>query len=185
MTTSKKIPVAALLILVLTMAVVLTGCGSSGAKSKVTSDLAERLDAIVAGDYSALGALADGLDADDLSDIGIDEDSLLAAFLEGFSYSIEDVTAKNGEATATVVFTVKSYSEFYAYFSEAAFDIPLDYSNASDSKLATLYAQAVYDALSNASTVQVSVEFSYSKENRTWAPTDDFEQMLADALLSA
>ena len=181
----KKARAAALLALCLVMLLALAGCGNSGAKKKIAADAAERLEAIVSGDYSSLAYLAVGLDADGLAEYGVDETELLVAFLDGFSYEVGDVTVSGSTAIVSVTLTCKSYAEFYEAFEDAVFDIALDNSSASDSKLAALYCEALYEALADASHVTINVELTYEKIDKTWYPTDDYEQMLAEALLSA
>ena len=181
---AKYLRAIALLSLCVAMALSLCGCGNSGAKKKITSDVTERLEAIVAGDYSSLAYLAAGLEAEDLAEYGVEESELLAAFLEEFAYEVGSISVSGSTATVSVVLTCKSYLEFYRAFEEAVYDIPLDNSDATESELAELFEEAIYDAIAEADTTQVTVVLTYEKIDKTWSPTSDYEQLLANALLA-
>lgn len=165
---------------------VLPSCSAFSPKDKVSEDMSSRLDAIKEGDTGSLSVLAEDLDAEEVEGYGLSQDDLLAAYLDGFDYQIEDVSVDGKTASVSVVFTVKSYSEFISAFSETAFDIPLQdgAEDLSDEELYALFGDAILETLSSTSTGQTeSVSFSYTKSDGEWEP-DDFEQTIADALVS-
>ena len=186
MNLKKRTLVLVLVALAAACLLVLPSCSAFSPKDKVNDQMTELLDAVKDGSSSQLGALAECLDSEEVEGYGVSEKDLLNAYLEGFDYSIQDVTVNNGEAEVDVVFTVKKYSEFIDAFSETAYEIPLQdgSEDLSDEELYAQFGEAILETLSSTSTGQTeAITFNFSKSDGEWQPVD-FENTLASALVS-
>lgn len=165
---------------------VLTGCGPS-AEELIRDDLTSQFEEIKAGDEDLLEGIESSA-GEDFEDLGIDPKEFASSYLEGFDYTVNDVTVDGDTATANVSITVKSMgdivNEFQLKFTEYLSTADLSTISGEDE----LYQQAgqlLMDATASAEPKTVECDFTYTKdENGVWSADESAETELVNALMS-
>ena len=164
----------------------LTACGPDHEQA-IRDALTEELESIKNLDESFLSDLSSDPSIAELQEFGIDPNEFFKAYLSGFDYRIDDETVDGDTATATVVLTTKSFSQFNDDLT-ASFEALL-----ADESLATLseedlYArigQSVMDTVNNLPIVEnAPVTVTYELVDNTWTPTEESQTSLENALMS-
>lgn len=165
---------------------VLTGCGPS-AEELIRDDLTSQFEEIKAGDEDLLEGIESSA-GEDFEDLGIDPKEFASSYLEGFDYTVNDVTVDGDTATANVSITVKSMgdivNEFQLKFTEYLSTADLSTISGEDE----LYQQAgqlLMDATASAEPKTVECDFTYTKdEDGVWSADESAETELVNALMS-
>ena len=76
-------------------AVTLTACNSP--EAAIRDDLTNQLETIKQGDDSFVSGIEENA-GEDFASLGIDTDEFVTAYLDGFDYTVEDVSIKDGVA---------------------------------------------------------------------------------------
>lgn len=168
----KKILALALsALLVLGTASVLTGCGEDPAQV-IRESLTERFDSYKNADDEALSAIAALAENEGLDELGIDDQEFAVAVLDGFDYSIDDITIDGNNATATVTIVSKSYSDFEEKVKAIVSEMSSDSEIASkdEQEISTMLGERVMQAFDD---VQINTEvvvLEYVLNGNEWQP---------------
>lgn len=162
----------------------LVGCGPDNEKL-IRDAITQELESLKTHDEALMDELTADAGLDDLKAFGIEPKAFLAAYLDGFDYRIDEVSVDGDSATATVVFTCKNYSDYTAALESATAALLEDdtMANLSADQLNARIGQAVMDALAGVAvkeTAPFAVE--YKLADKTWSPTPNAEQAVANAL---
>lgn len=183
----KKMKKAALAVLT-SMALVLSlgavaGCSSPADDEKVIREtLTEELEQLKNADEEAVEALVsaieDGVSASDLAQLesmGLTSQSIVDSMLEGFDYTINDITVDGNDATAAVTLTTKNFDQFTTDVAEVVsgmLENPSQYASMSEDEIMSLVGEKVQEALTNLPLTTNDVALTYEKINNVWEPTD-------------
>lgn len=92
----------------------LTACGPS-VEDLIREDLTSQFDVIKNGGEEFVSEIEQSA-GEDFASLGVDTAEFTAAYLNGFDYSIDEVTVKDDTATATVTVTCKSLTDILNNF---------------------------------------------------------------------
>ena len=176
----------ALLILLASTALFATSCGPNHEQA-IRDQLTSKLESIKNLDESYTSAFASDPSMTELEEFGIDTNELIAAYLGGFDYRIDDVTVDGDTATATVVLTTKSFSEFNDAVTASLDNLLNDESvyNLSQDELYARLGQAMMDAINSLPTHENEpLQITYELIDNTWTPTADSASAVESALIS-
>lgn len=164
----------------------LAACGPDHEQA-IRDALTQELDSIKNLDDSFLSDLASDPDIAELSEFGIDPTEFFTAYLAGFDYRIDDVTVDGETATATVVLTIKSFSQFNDAITANLDALVTDESLAtmSEEELYSTVGQTVMDTLNSLEPVEnAPITVTYELVDNTWTPTVDSQAELESALMA-
>lgn len=176
----------ALLILLASAALFATSCGPNH-EQVIRDQLTSELDSIKNLDESFTSTFASDPSMTELEEFGIDTNEFIAAYLGGFDYRIDDVTVDGDTATATVVLTTKSFSEFNDAVTASLDSLLNDESvyNLSQDELYARLGQAMMDAINSLPTHENEpLQITYELIDNTWTPTADSASAVENALIS-
>jgi hypothetical protein len=114
---------------------------------------------------------SEGVDSAELSTLGIDEDALAAAYLEGFDFSVENVQVNGNFASATFTLSTKSPKTLQPAVSDALSQLAAagSFSGLDADASNQLIGQTVLAAVEDAPTVQTApITVSLTNENGSW-----------------
>ena len=159
----------------------MVGCSTANDENLIREKLAEELDAFKNMDDSAMSEIATVAENAGLDEIGIDSQEFATAVLDGFDYSIDDVTVDGKTAVATVTIVSKSSSDFETRINEVVESITNDPEIAGmdqDAIMAKL-SEAVMQAFDETEIVTETAEIEYELNDNTWEPVKG-DNALAD-----
>ena len=105
----RKLWFVPLMLVVALCAGMLAACGPS-VEDLIREDLTTQFDEIKANGEDFIAEIESSA-GEDFATLGVDTGEFMTAYLDGFDYSIDDVTVEEDTATATVTVTCKSMSE--------------------------------------------------------------------------
>lgn len=165
-------------------AMTLAGCGPS-AEEVVRQGVSDELERLKAHDETLLDDLAADSGADQLAAYGIDAQTFIAAYLNGFDYRVDEVTVEGDDATATVVLTCKKFDAFAQALAEATSALAEDEETASldGDELNAKVGDMVLEVLASVEPTESSpVELPFKRTDNVWGPASGAEQALSSAL---
>ena len=89
---------------------VLTGCSGTDPEEAIRTDITTNFDALKSQEGALVDELAAQMEGMGLEDYGIEPSEVVTSVLDGFDYSIDDITVEDDTATATVTVMSKSIS---------------------------------------------------------------------------
>ncbi len=163
----------------------LTGCQNN--EDVVREGVAAELDKLKTLDDETLELLASEAGADDLATYGIDAKEFISSYLAGFDYRIDSVTVDGDNATATVVLTCKSFSQYEQGIQDASASLASDESilDMSADELNQKIGETVMSVIDDIPTAETDpIDLTFTLQDKTWTPTAETEQAIATALFS-
>lgn len=164
----------------------LVGCGPS-AEEVVRQGVTDELERLKTHDAALLDELAADSGADQLVAYGIDAQTFIAAYLDGFDYRIDEVTVEGDDATATVVLTCKKFDAFTQALTEATTALAEDEETAAldGDELNAKIGQVVLEVLAGVEPTESNpVELPFARTDNVWSPAPGAEQALSTALFA-
>ena len=101
---------------------VLTGCSGTDPEEAIRTDITTNFDALKSQEGALVDELAAQMEGMGLEDYGIEPSEVVTSVLDGFDYSIDDITVEDDTATATVTVMSKSISPIANPDSDAMYD---------------------------------------------------------------
>ncbi len=151
-----------------------TGCSSNAANEEVIrTSITEELDPYKNHDSSVISQIQTQ-NAVGLATIGIDGEEYANALLDGFDYTIEDVTVNGNEASATLVMTQKDIdeAEAEAIMEELAADPA--FLEMSQDERKTAVSDKIFEYISSVEAApQDPVTIDFVLNGNTWELTDE------------
>ncbi len=168
-----------------TMLVGLTACGGESAEDVIRKGVTEELESIKNLDQAALDEIMAGAGAADagLDEYGIDMEEFCRTWLEGFDYSVDNVTVDGENATATVTITCKSLMEGMTIFMDKVTALTED-TEAMSKPMEELNLQMgtmLMESLGEAPLETNTVDLPYALNGNTWEPGAGFDTALSEA----
>ena len=163
-------------------AVTLTACNSP--EAAIRDDLTNQLETIKQGDDSFVSGIEENA-GEDFASLGIDTDEFATAYLDGFDYTVEDVSIKDGIATAKATITCKSLDGIMTDFQNDYYSRldSLDITELSDQDaLKQLAGETMMDVVETAETAETDCEFTYTRTPKGTWKCDNGDEALAQAM---
>lgn len=165
--------------LALVMGLALAGCsGGPSAEEQIRQDLASSFDRLKDLDDTTMEELSESMDTSSLEPYGIDGAQLIRSMVDGFGYTINDVTVDEGAGTAvaTVSVTSKSMLELYNQLGDI-FEELLSGSDALElltdqDALNERVGELVMEAVDAIEPSEKELELAYSKADDGWKMDD-------------
>lgn len=177
---SKKFArIAACLTVALAVVLLLPACGGTSdakAATQIESEITSELDDLKDSKGTAIEIVKTKLDdmvGTQLADMGVTNDELIDAYMDGFDYQVSDVTVTGGSAQADVTLTCRSVKGIVK-------DFLLKSVTSGDSDAKQLLLDCVKNAES--SDVEMTVVFSKSDDG-TWNIEDALNDAISAKLL--
>ena len=129
-------------------------------------------------------AIRDDL-TEDFASLGIDTDEFATAYLDGFDYTVEDVSIKDGIATAKATITCKSLDGIMTDFQNDYYSRldSLDITELSDQDaLKQLAGETMMDVVETAETAETDCEFTYTRTPKGTWKCGNGDEALAQAM---
>lgn len=168
----KVLPAGFMAVLLAFCLVLLPGCGKS-ADDLITENLTTQLDAFKNVDESIVEEISKAAD-DQFGSIGLDASEYVSALLDGFDYTIGDITVDGDTATVALSVTAKSLSDVGTKFMTEYTNRlnSMDVSSISDeSQLYSIAGDALMSAIKEVEPKTVECTVAYSKdEDGNWSP---------------
>lgn len=151
------------------------GCGPNN-EEVIREAIAKDMDAFKNADDAAIQQIvtADAQAGGNLDEVGIDQEQFAIAQLDGFDYSIDDITVDGDHATATITITSKSASDYAARMEALQEELTNDPSFTElDTDVAMeAYGQRVMELLGQTELSTGTITLDYELKDRTWQPTN-------------
>lgn len=164
-------------------AVALSGCANEA--DQIKQQLTEELDQIKNLSEDALAEIGGQVDAETqeiFSEVGITMDDLMTAYLDGFDYSIGDVTVDGDTATAQVTLTAKTQADLTAAMNAAVEN--MDYGELIATGDLTLIGTTVIDSMKATGPRQLDpITITFSKVDGQWVEDGSAEEVVTAALM--
>ncbi|WP_417142375.1 hypothetical protein [Raoultibacter massiliensis] len=188
-TTKKSLTKGALLALAVALAAtMLTGlvaCGGESAEDVIRKGVTEELESIKNLDQTALDEIMAGAGAANagLEEYGIDMEEFCRTWLDGFDYSVDNVTVDGENATATVTITCKSLAEGINIFMDKVTALTEDPEAMSKSmdELNQMMGTMLMEGIGEAPVETNTVDLPYVLNGNTWEPGPGFDTALSQA----
>lgn len=188
-TTRKPLAKAALLALAAalaaTMLMGLTACGGESAEDVIRKGVTEELESIKNLDQAALDEImaGTGTASAGLEEYGVDMEEFCRTWLDGFDYSVDDVTVDGDKATVKVTITCKSLMEGVNIFMEKVTALTEDPDAMSQSmdELNKQMGPMLMEAIGEAPAETNTVDLPYVLNGNTWEPGTGFDAALSEA----
>jgi hypothetical protein len=167
----------------------LSGCAQKQTDEEVIREqLTTELDSIKNVDSNFVDDFSESINMTQLSVYGIDGTDFMQAYLNGFDYSIDDISVEGDQATATVTLTCKSYSGYQNALEDAVTKItenPEELTTMTEDDINKKIGEIVIGSLENVDLAQTTpIEIKYTKENDTWEPASSTSGDIASALMT-
>ena len=173
MKVTKRIAALAAAALMVASLGVFTGCSADAANEEVIrTSIASELDPYKNHDSSVISQIQQQ-NAVAIATVGMDCQEYAKALLDGFDYSIEDVTVNGKEATATIVMTQKDIDETEAetIMEELANDP--EFMAMSQDERKTAVSDRIFEYIESVEAApQEPVTLEFVLNGNTWEPTE-------------
>lgn len=182
----RKPLLSTLVALVAACVVALSGCGGPSVEDMIRTDLTEQLDEIKAGEEDFLDEV-EASAGESFAQLGVDPAQFAQSYLDGFTYTIDEVTVEDTTATAKVTMTLKSMGDIISAFETTFADRvgELDLAALTDEQqLYTLGGEVLTEVTEAAEPREVTCEFTYTKDDDgEWSCDDSAETEMMNAML--
>lgn len=149
----------------------MTGCGQNS-EQLIRDSLSQQLESYKNADDAAMSQLATVAENEGLDEMGIDSQEFAAAVLDGFDYSIDNVTVDGNSATASVTIISKSYSDFETRMMDIVTGITSDpsFADMTEEEATQKLGEQVMQAFADTEIITEQADIEYKLENNVWEP---------------
>ena len=172
-------------VLALSVGLVLGACSGPSPEEAIREDLTANLDRVKELDDATVEELVGSMGTLGLETYGIEASDVVRSLLDGFDYTIDDITVddEGTSAVASVSVTCKSASDFTERINQAATDIATELMNdpsglellSDEDALNARIGEVVMETLDEVELQQTSIEIDYSKTDDGWTASDASE----------
>lgn len=172
-------------VLALSVGLVLGACSGPSPEEAIREDLTANLDRVKELDDATVEELVGSMGTLGLETYGIEASDVVRSLLDGFDYTIDDITVddEGTSAVASVSVTCKSASDFTERINQAATDLATELMNdpsglellSDENALNARIGEVVMETLDEAELQQTSIEIDYSKTDDGWTASDASE----------
>ncbi len=172
-------------VLALSVGLVLGACSGPSPEEAIREDLTANLDRVKELDDATVAELVGSMGTLGLETYGIEASDVVRSLLDGFDYTIDDITVddEGTSAVASVSVTCKSASDFTERINQAATDLATELMNdpsglellSDENALNARIGEVVMETLDEVELQQTSIEIDYSKTDDGWTASDASE----------
>lgn len=172
-------------VLALSVGLVLGACSGPNPEEAIREDLTANLDRVKELDDATVEELVGSMGTIGLETYGIEASDVVRSLLDGFDYTIDDITVddEGTSAVASVSVTCKSASDFTERINQAATDLAAELMNdpsglellSDEEALNARIGEVVMETLDEVELQQTSIEIDYSKTDDGWTASDASE----------
>ena len=172
-------------VLALSVGLVLGACSGPSPEEAIREDLTANLDRVKELDDATVEELVGSMGTLGLETYGIEASDVVRSLLDGFDYTIDDLTVddEGTSAVASVSVTCKSASDFTERINQAATDLATELMNdpsglellSDEDALNARIGEVVMETLDEVELQQTSIEIDYSKTDDGWTASDASE----------
>lgn len=172
-------------VLALSVGLVLGACSGPSPEEVIREDLTANLDRVKELDDDTVEELVSSMGTIGLETYGIEASDVVRSLLDGFDYTIDDITVddEGTSAVASVSVTCKSASDFTERINQAATDLATELMNdpsglellSDEEALNARIGEVVMETLDEVELQQTSIEIDYSKTDDGWTASDASE----------
>lgn len=172
-------------VLALSVGLVLGACSGPSPEEAIREDLTANLDRVKELDDATVEELVGSMGTLGLETYGIEASDVIRSLLDGFDYTIDDITVddEGTSAVASVSVTCKSASDFTERINQAATDLATELMNdpsglellSDEDALNARIGEVVMETLDEVELQQTSIEIDYSKTDDGWTASDASE----------
>lgn len=172
-------------VLALSVGLVLGACSGPSPDEVIREDLTANLDRVKELDDATVEELVSSMGTIGLETYGIEASDVVRSLLDGFDYTIDDITVddEGTSAVASVSVTCKSASDFTERINQAATDLATELMNdpsglellSDEEALNARIGEVVMETLDEVELQQTSIEIDYSKTDDGWTASDASE----------
>ncbi len=172
-------------VLALSVGLVLGACSGPSPEEVIREDLTANLDRVKELDDATVEELVSSMGTIGLETYGIEASDVVRSLLDGFDYTIDDITVddEGTSAVASVSVTCKSASDFTERINQAATDLATELMNdpsglellSDEEALNARIGEVVMETLDEVELQQTSIEIDYSKTDDGWTASDASE----------
>ena len=152
--------------------VVLGGCSSANPEQAIRDDLTATLDEVKNVDDATIEELMGSVDTSQLEPYGIDGTEFARSLLDGFDYSIGDITVDGDTATAQVSITCKSamdlYDELENMMTELSEDPDILSLLSDEEAFSARLGELLMEAMDSLEPSTKDLELTYTNADGTW-----------------
>ena len=169
-------------VLALSVGLVLGACSGPSPEEAIREDLTANLDRVKELDDATVEELVGSMGTLGLETYGIEASDVVRSLLDGFDYTIDDITVddEGTSAVASVSVTCKSASDFTERINQAATDLATELMNdpsglellSDEDALNARIGEVIMETLDGVEPRQTSVEIGYSKTDDGWEASD-------------
>lgn len=169
-------------VLALSVGLVLGACSGPSPEEAIREDLTANLDRVKELDDATVEELVGSMGTIGLETYGIEASDVVRSLLDGFDYTIDDITVddEGTSAVASVSVTCKSASDFTERINQAATDLATELMNdpsglellSDEEALNARIGEVVMETLDEVELQQTSIEIDYSKTDDGWTASD-------------
>ncbi len=172
-------------VLALSVGLVLGACSGPSPEEVIREDLTANLDRVKELDDATVEELVSSMGTIGLETYGIEASDVVRSLLDGFDYTIDDITVddEGTSAVASVSVTCKSASDFTERINQAATDLATELMNdpsglellSDEEALNARIGEVVMETLDEVELQQTSIKIDYSKTDDGWTASDASE----------
>lgn len=177
---------AASMLLVLSLCA-LAGCADNS-KQVITDGLNAELNLLKNPDEATLTEFTADVPAEAFDQLGLTPNEVVAAMLEGFDGTVDNVVVNGNTAEATLTLSSKNFSEITPAMAELSRDImanPTQFAGMSADEINAAVGQMLMERIQNLPVVQHQpITVTYERNGGTWEPASDVATAIAANLLT-
>ncbi|WP_295995811.1 hypothetical protein [uncultured Adlercreutzia sp.] len=167
----------------------LSGCTQPQDDSEaIRQSLSSELDSIKNLDDTFVTEFSESINMSQLSMYGIDGVEFMKAYLNGFDYTIDDITVNGDTAEAQITLTCKSYTGYQKALEEAVTKItenPDELAGMSNEDINKKIGEIVTGSLDNVELKPTEpITITYTKVNDVWEPASSTSGDISAALMT-
>lgn len=181
----KKLKLAPIVAVLAALVIALVGCSSGPSDADVIRQgIDEEFASIKSGDDELLSAVEEGA-GEDMQTLGIDAKEFMAAYLDGFDYTIGDIKVDGDAATVHISVTCRSMSDITGAFETAFTDALADVDATDEDALYKLAGQVLMQCTKDAELKTSEFDVDCEKDSDgTWSYSDGVEDQMAEVFFS-
>lgn len=158
--------------LMLGCSLVLAGCGGASPEELIRKDVTTFFDTLAHQEGEYYDEFAESFSASaGMDEIGIDDEEFLNAYLDGFAYTIDDVTVDGDTATVDVTLNCKKLENTLAIVETKATELysdPTQLEGKTDDEIDAMIGEMIMAAVGETELSETSFSVTYTKTDEGW-----------------
>ncbi len=167
----------------------ITGCEKKlDAEEVITESITAQLESIKTLDEETLKELSADELTEEFAPYGIDGEEYLRTYLDGFDYTVGEVTVDGDTAQADVTLTCKSYQDIEDGIENAVVEImetPEEILELTEEEINLKIGEVIMGAIGEIEPKETEpITLTYEQKDGTWSEAKETEDLVTDALMN-